>query len=261
MKSSITIAVISGILGLMLGLTLAHSFPKLQATTIAESSSVKLNRGKHVDGVSAASKKGENDSIRTRVKDRGDEEKSKEPRVSIPLKTMVEILKEKNFKNSSEFDIHYHIPKAFVMLGATEREQETIKELIETSKSEILAAEKIHLKLGKVTSNTIQMDMSGMRGPAEEIVERTKDRIRKSLPIELAEGLVTMIHWENYYPVDEKSFVRLEVTRNLNGELTAWEREGGGGSGRGIDHNTKTMAPRSLQSRFLKIAGSRFSKT
>ena len=234
--SQFTIPVVTGALGLALGLALPSSFRKPEGAAISESSARKLKSGNHADAGSAPAEVGAKTAVRTRARDRGEDKKPKEPRVSIPLKTLVQILKNNDFSYTSEFDsLDHAMGKALVLLGATETEQDNIKKVIQTSKSEILAAEKTHVKLGEVSSDLIQMDMSGMRGPAEEIAGRTKDGIRAALPADLAEGLISAINWKKYYPVDDKSFTRLEITRGRSGKLTAWERSSNGGMGHSLD--------------------------
>ena len=190
---------------------------------------------------SAPAEVGAKTAIRTRARDRGEDKKPKEPRVSIPLKTVVQILKDKDFSYTSEFDsLNYSMEKALVLLGATETEQENIKELIQTSKSEILAAEKNHVKLGEVTSDLIQMDMSGHARACGR--NRRPDQGRH--PGRPAGGSGGRTHLPPstgriYYPVDDKSFTRLEITRGRSGKLTAWERSANGGTGRGVEPEFK----------------------
>lgn len=230
----------TGILGLLLGLALAPTLRKPGNEMVSTSSAGLPKTAKSTDVSTTISQEDGKTKVRPRARERVEDKKPKEPRVSIPLKSVVQILKDKEFDYFSDFDrLDYNMEKALVLLGATESEQEEIKALLKKSESEILAAEKTHVKLGEVTSDLIWMDMSGMRGSAEDIAERTKDGIRATLPADLAEGLISAINWGKYYPVDEKSFTRLEITRDRSGRLMAWEREGGGGTGRHVDPEFK----------------------
>lgn len=226
---------LTGAIGLALGLTLAANFrsgaaniPDAPAGNFTKESTAEIGR--------ADTESETKIPTRTRARERKEEPKSSEPRVSIPLKNVVEILKEKDFNYSSDFNrLDYSMKKALVLLGATPVEQEEVLKLVKTSESEILAAEKNHMKLGEVTADLIKMDKSGMRGPADEIAGRTKDGIRATLPADLAEGLISAINWEEYYPTDDESSTQLKITRGRKGKLTAWEMQGGGGTGSGLD--------------------------
>lgn len=234
--SQFTIPAITGALGLALGLALAPSAQEPDAGGDSGASARKFMGGNTADSRGRAAEADRETAVRTRVRDRREDKKPKEPRISIPLKSVVQILKEKEFDYFSKFDdLHYNMGKALVLLGASEREQQEVMALLKEAKSDILAAEKTHLKLGDVTEDVIHVDMSGMRGPAEGVANQVKAGIRATLPADLAEGLVSAINWEKYYPVDEQSFTRLEITRGPSGRLIARERSGGGGSGSAVD--------------------------
>ena len=238
--SQIILPAVTGIMGLGLGLALAPSLRKPGTGIVATSPAGSLKSSYSTNAGDAANDEGGKSAPRTRARDRSEDKKPKEQRVSIPLKTLVRILKDGDFKHASNFNsLQYSMEKALTLLGATESEREDIKDLVNKSKSEILAAEKNHLKLGEVTTDLIRMDMSGMRDPAEEISARTKDGMRAALPADLAEGLISAINWEKYYPVDDKSFTRLEITRNLSGKLTVWERSSDGGMGHQVNAEFK----------------------
>lgn len=229
---------LTGAIGLALGLALAPGFRTEDAKT-SESPGRKFNNGNAAEAASTDTEVDAKTTVRSRPRDREEAQKNREPRVSIPLKSIVGILK-KEFNYSSDFDsLENSMEKALVLLGATPVEKEEVLKLVKTSESEIFAAEKNHMKLGEVTTDLIKIDMSGMRGPAEEIAGRTKDGIRATLPADLAEGLISAIKWEEYYPTDEKSFTQLKITRGRSDRLTAWEMQGGGGMGSGLDHEFK----------------------
>lgn len=178
----------------------------------------------------------ERPQARTRVaRERTEEAKPKEPRVSLPLSTVVKILKDGNLKYAEFDSLPYRLGEALTLLGATEAEKEQVKSLADTSKAGILAMEKSHLRLAETSEHMIRFDMSGMREPVEEITGRLKDDIRMSLPADMAEGLVSAINWEKFYVTEDESATRLEITRNRKGRLTAWEKSAGGGTGRTVD--------------------------
>jgi hypothetical protein len=224
----------TGILGLLLGLALAPAIRKPGEEIAAISAASLPQTAKSSELIPDDPKT----NHRTRARERAEDKKPKEPRVSIPFKTMVGILKERDFKYASRFDsLGRPMESALRLLGATDREREEVMGLVKQSEAEILAAEKSNCKLGEVTAERIHIDMSGMRGPAAEITRRTQDGIRAALPPDLAEGLVSSIDWENYYPAISTSF--LEITRSTSGTLTAWQRINGGGSGRGLGRDFK----------------------
>ena len=227
--SQFTIPVVTGALGLALGLALSSSLRKPEGAATSESSAGKTKSGNHADAGSAPAEEGKV-AIQTRARDRGPDKKPKEPRVSIPLKTVTDLMK--GLTASDFYHLEDSVERALALLGATETEQENIKKVIQTSKSELLAAEKTHVKLGKVSSDSIQMDMSGMRGAGEEIAGRTRDGIRAALPADLAEALNSTINWEEYYPVDNS---RLEITRGPGKRLIAMEHSRNSSTGRSLE--------------------------
>lgn len=236
MKSSqIVIPTVTGVLGLALGIAMAPSVRTAETGNEAPSAVIRSRRHQsaELDGISGEESR--KTATPSRVRDRGEEKKPSEPRVSIPLQTIVEILKENMFKHASTFSgLQHSMDRALSLLGATDREREEIKDVVMKSQAEIYAAEKAHFKLGEVTAEQIHIDMSGMQGPAAEIAKRTQDGIRAALPPDMAEGLVSAIDWENYYPVDQASAATLEITRSSSGKLTAREKYSHAVAGKGI---------------------------
>jgi len=230
----------TGILGLFLGLTLAPTVRKPGGEFVATTAPSFPKSSKAADSNIASGPDDGKTNLRTRAHERVENKKPKEPRVSIPLRTLVDGVRKNAFSSCSGFDrLEYAMERALSLMGATDREKEELKTLVKNSESEMLAAEKTHIKLGAVTSDKIQMDMSAMRGPAGEIAGRTKDGIRAALPPDLAEALISAINWDDYYPTDEKSFTFLEITRKPSGKLIAWERQDSGGTGYGVNEEFK----------------------
>lgn len=175
-------------------------------------------------------------NARTRVaRDRTEDAKPREPRVSLPISTVVKILKDGSLQYAEFDSLTYRLREALTLLGATKAENEQVMSLAEKAKTEILAKEKSHLRLAETSDNMIRFDMSGMREPVEKIASRLKDDIRMTLPADMAEGLVSAINWKKFYATDDESATRLEITRGRNGKLTAWEKSGSGGTGRSVD--------------------------
>lgn len=226
----------TGIFGVLLGLYLAPTLQKTEDKIHPTAAAGPSQSAKSFDPTQDDPKT----NSRTRARERVEDKKPKEPRVSIPLKTLVEGLRENAFSYSFDFTgLEFCMGRALGLIGTTEGEQEKLKALVRKSKSEMLEAEKSHVKLGEVTADTIRLDMSAMRGPADEIAGRTKDGIRDTLPLDLAEALISAINWDGYYPTDEKSYTRLEITRKPSGKLIAWEKDGTGGTGTPVSDEFK----------------------
>ena len=227
-----------GILGLMLGVGLAPVLRKTGNGWVSGPSAVGSQPVNSAEAAVAISRDGGKTNDRTRARERTEDKKPTEPRVSIPLRTLVQVLKKGDFSYSSQFDsLNDCMEKALILLGATENEQQEIKNLIEHSMSEILAAEKSQLALGEVSADVIYFDTSAMRRPVEEIIEQTKHGIRAALPGDLATSLIESIAWDRYYPID--GHTRLEINRGSKGELMAWARNSSRGSGTVVDRQFK----------------------
>lgn len=213
---------VTGILGLALGLALAPSASNPVSQALAATSAGFPKNTQSTDAGAAAGQDDGKINVRTRARERIEDKKPKEPSVSIPRRSLVENLKKGELGHSSQFDcLQDCMGKTLNLLGATEREQEDIKNLIQKSKSGILTAEQNHLRLGEVTANEIHMDTSGMRAPVNEIIGQTKDGIRAVLPDDVAETLIESIDWDRYYPIDD--YASLEITRS-RGQLMAVEK-------------------------------------
>jgi hypothetical protein len=226
MKSShLVIPSVTGILGLALGIAMAPRVRTVEAAGEAPSAVAKSIRHQSAGLGGITSEEGRKTTAPSRSRDRGEEKKSKEPQISIPLKTMVGFLKESQFKYGSGFDsLESSMIKALNLLGATDREREEIVDLVKRSQAEIHAAEKASLKLGEVTAERINIDVSGMQGPAEEIARRTQDGIRAALPSDMGEGLLSAIDWEAYYPAEPAGSSFVEITRSNSGRLKAHQQ-------------------------------------
>lgn len=227
----------TGVLGMLLGLKLAQPLSIPGNDDGASSTAGSSDEVRSVDDTSL-DKSTANHRTRTRAQERAADRKPKEPRVSIPVKSLVEGLKKSELSYSSQFDcLEDCMDKTLILLGTTTKEQEEVRNLIQNSKAEILAAEQSHLKLGDVTADVVHMDTSGMRGPVEEIIGKTKSGIRDALPNDLADCLIQSISWDKYYPVD--AYTRLEIDRDPSGRLMAWVRNSQRGSGSVVNNHFK----------------------
>lgn len=228
------------VIGLVIGMKLSPSLHDSMVKDVALTSASR-GHGSKVMNVDDGTANGSGRPVtKTRVQERVAESAPKEVRVAIPLATMVDFLKKENFDYSSEFDdLGRSIPKALILLGATAREKEEMETILKKAEADMLAAEKIHAKLGDVTPQRIQIDLSAMRGSAEANARQIQDGIRSTLPADLAEGMISAIHWEKFYSTEKESSPYLEITRELKGKMTAWQKTNKGGSGSSIDAEFK----------------------
>ncbi|MES2923532.1 MAG: hypothetical protein V4819_18395 [Verrucomicrobiota bacterium] len=218
--SQFSIISVAVLVGLVLGLILA---PSLRQTGPAIASPPQ-GKSAATNRTSAITDAPGNSPSRIRVKDREPAKKPDEPRISIPVKSAVALLREGHL-GSVDFKVLEHVVgRPLEALGASKTESEEVRELIKKSKDEVNAAEKTHFKLGLVTPNHIEIDASGIREPISAIIGRLQNGIHATLDPQTAEVLVSVINWEKYYPTDRKVVASLEIKRNRAGELTAWEQ-------------------------------------
>ena len=218
------------VIGVIVSPILWNTGPPAASRVHQESSGGNLpDIGTSVTGVSRST------SSRTRVRDREPNQEIGEPHISLPVNTVATLLHEGDLYSKDFTDLEKWVNRALESLGASITEIGDIKALIKKSRDEIYAAEKIHFKLGLVTPDCIEIDMSGIREPISFIIGRLQDDIRASLNSEAAEIFIRAIDWKSYYPLDEKLITRLEIDRKPSGELYAYVKFASKGSGRGLD--------------------------
>lgn len=217
--SLLTISCITAVLGLALGLLLESS---LRDSRLASASGSIPKEDKNRNGAHGDAKSEENTKpvIKTKAFDRTSDQNLKGPRVSIPIKEIGRIIQ--NELRFAEFDhLEGRMEKILTLLGATKAERDGLINIIQKAESEILAAEKTHIKLGESTKDSIQLDRRAMREPVEQITSQIKNGIRSTLNAELAEALISNMDWTKYYNIDERPFIEMKVTRNTSGKLRA----------------------------------------
>lgn len=225
------ISIISGavISGVVFGLILAPSLRKTGPVDFQASPRRSAAADPRTSGIMDASA---NSPARTRLKDRESAKKADEPRISIPVKTVVGLLHDGSLSGSDFKRLEKSVGLALETLGASQTESDEIKDLIKKSKDEINAAEKTHFKVGLVTPDHIEIDTSGIREPVSAIIGRLQNDIRATLSSEAAEVLISAIDWKFYYRIDENALITsLEIDRNEAGELMAQVKTGGGCTG------------------------------
>ncbi|RYD20064.1 MAG: hypothetical protein EOP88_16525 [Verrucomicrobiaceae bacterium] len=162
--------------------------------------------------------------------DRGGRKQSSGPRMSIPLTTISEVIRQQQVSTSFNW-LDFGVEKSLTLLGATEEEKKDVLDHLSRLEAEILEEEKKHLKMIQTDPTEIRVDNRSMEEFARAITRQAQDGIRARLPGDMAEVLVTSIDWDKYYPTDDKSIPSLTIVRNQEGKLQAWIRtEAGGGA-------------------------------
>ena len=124
--------------------------------------------------------------------------KPRELRVSIPIKSVIEILQKGQFSYGDFEKMERLMNEALTLLGATEGEREKIFGLLGRTKWELYAAERQNLK-AIVSDVGVTFEMESMYSAAATIVERMQQDMRTVLPSDLAEALITSINWQRFY--------------------------------------------------------------
>lgn len=158
-----------------------------------------------------------------------------DPRVSVPLHSVAQILKEKQFAYSDFEGLDRQMADALTLLGVSAQDKAAITSYMKTMYAEVLSEEKKHVKVSKADAGRVTLDLSGMAGPSERIAARTKEAFRESLPSDAAETLIASIDWDKFYFRGEASEVSFRVTRNVNGSLMATTATGWGTHGSGLN--------------------------
>ncbi|GAA5117362.1 hypothetical protein GCM10023212_05960 [Luteolibacter yonseiensis] len=157
----------------------------------------------------------------------------KEPRVSIPLKAVTEILKESQFSYSDFEVIIRKMPDALTMLGVGDSDKKAALEVMEASYRQILDEEKKHVRVTMADETGISLDRTGMDEPSKQVIATTQEGLRGSLPSDVAEALIGSIDWDRYYFNTTKT-TSFRITRNPSGSLAATTTTGTGAMSSGL---------------------------
>ena len=232
MKSrQLWITVGTAVISFVLGVAFASSSRKSETGSAASTRDGKFGGG----GFSYSQPEDRQEmEARTRIGKREERKKPSEPRISLPLASVANVIREQRF--SSSFNrLDYEMAKALPLLGATEQETSDIKALLKQTESEIYAAEKTHLKAIQTDATQIRLDSSSMESATKAIAQKTRDAIRSILPTDLGEVLISSVDWNQFYPTDEKSYPTLNITRSTSGKMMGWVRDASIGQGYSID--------------------------
>jgi len=170
---------------------------------------------------------------RERPADPARENKSAEPRVSIPLKTVANLLKD-DLSYSDFMVLGRKMDQALTMLGASEQEKADVIAAIDRNEAVLLAEEKANVKVASMEDSKVTLDLSGMEEPAKRIATQLEEEIRAALPNDLAEALIGSMDLKRYYFMGEARETSFRITRSDSGGLMATQATGGGSTGSGI---------------------------
>jgi hypothetical protein len=156
-----------------------------------------------------------------------------EPRVSVPLKAVVSILRERQFAYSDFNDIYRKMPDALTILGANDADKNAALAVVSKSRDDMEKEEKLHVRISRSDESGITLDRSEMEAPSKAVADATQQGLRDSLPQDTAEALIASIDWHRYYfnGTKETSF---HISRNANGSLSATTTTGTGSFSSGL---------------------------
>ena len=210
-----------------LGVALAPSLRKSETGSVSST-----REGKPSSRITSGNLPDEAGEIPTpsRVAKRGEKKKATEPRISIPMSTVANILKSQRF-NSNFMELSHGLERNLPYLGASEVEIAEIKNSLKKVQDELQAEEKKHLKVLQSDDTRIQLDNSSMQAVAESVRQQFQNDLRSTLPGDAAELLISSIDWNQFYPTDKESYPTLKITRSSSGRMNAMVMTGFGGSG------------------------------
>ena len=171
---------------------------------------------------------------RTRVGMRDGKTKTAEPRITLPLKTLADILKEQQWSAQIQYT-GLRVEKALPLLGVSEQETTETLALFKRLEDNVYAEEKKHLKVFSADETQIRLDNRTMADPFRIFAQQTKDGIRAILPADKADILISSVRWDEMYMTNERAFPTLTIERSSSGRMTAWVRDGNGGNGYTVD--------------------------
>lgn len=231
MKSpQIRITAGTAVVSFLLGIAAAPSIRKSETAAVSATQTTKSKERHSSETMSCDP----TPASRTRTGIRDEKKKPTEPRISIPLKIIAEVLKEQHGLSGFKY-MSYRMEKSLPLLGVSDQEKQEVLALLKQAESEIYAAEKQQLKVIQSDDTQIRLDNSSMGPASNAIAERIQNGIRSTLSTDLAEILISSVKWDEFYPTDAKSYPTLNITRSTSGKMMAWAHESSGGTGHQVD--------------------------
>jgi hypothetical protein len=178
----------------------------------------------------------EETNTHSRVARRDEKKKPAEPRVTLPLATVAEMIRKEQSSSDFHFtDLRNKMDKSLTLLGTSEREKNDVLELMKKMDAAIQTEEKKLIKVIQASPSEIHLDNRAMEAFAKTIAPQIQEGIRSLLPADLAEVLISSTTWDELYPTGEKSFRRFTINRNASGVMTAWSDQFSSRIGKVVD--------------------------
>jgi hypothetical protein len=210
--------VATAIVSFALGWALTHKSSPSQDHSVTGTQSVNSSSSNSSSNQDDAS---EETTVRTRVAKRDEKKKTSEPRISLPLATVTEMIREKSKGNFEFRHLQKEMENSLTLLGASEREKNDVFELLNKTESEIEAEEKKLLKVVQTNSSEIHLDNRAMETFSKTIAPKIQEGIRASLPADLADVLISSTQWDKLYPTGEEHLSIFTITRKSSGRISA----------------------------------------
>ena len=188
----------------------AESGAALAGSAINQSSNPRDSA--HLDGSAA----------RTKSAERSSASKHSEPRVSIPVSSVVAILNSRPAYQAGFENYEHSMGEALILLGASSQEKSQVMELMAQTKNDLLLTERSVLEAKVINDFEAGIDLSQMNQAAAAIIERTQIGLKSILPSDIGDAIVTSINWNNFYRSDlagDPGKVSFKITRDPDGKL------------------------------------------
>lgn len=159
---------------------------------------------------------------RTKSAERTALPKHSEPRISIPVSSVVSILNSRPAHQCGFENYEQSMGEALTLLGASNDEKSQVMELMAQTKNDLLLTERSILKAKVVNDFEVGIDLSKMNQAAAAIIERTQSGLKSILPSDIGDAVVTSINWNNFYRSDlagDSGKVTFKITRDPDGKL------------------------------------------
>jgi hypothetical protein len=164
----------------------------------------------------------EETNTHSRVARRDEKKKPAEPRVTLPLANVAEMIRKEQIRGGCHFtDLRNRMNKSLTLLGTSEREKNDVLELMEKMDAAIRTEEKKLIKVIQASPSEIHLDNRAMEAFAKTIAPQIQEGIRSFLPADLAEVLISSTTWDELYPTGENALCRFYITRSTSGKMTA----------------------------------------
>ncbi len=207
-----------------LGYVSGRHFPSPQpapvaAPTATDPAGSSKSRTRDSFGASVADRR----QPKTKASERTTSAKSAEPRVSIPISSVVGILSGKPAGLNGFENYEQSMGEALTLLGATDEERSQVTELMEQTKTDLFQTERQLLKPKLINDSEATLDLREMDQASAAIIERTQIGLKSILPRDLGEALVNSMNWNHFYRSDQAADsggVRFKILRDASGKLS-----------------------------------------